>query len=412
MKKRSTNTPVFTFSAIIICTVVLPLAGYLLLTHRGQSRHVASSVIATVKAAVNPTATPGQQHTQAYPLISRAAPAFASSESSPASQADDDSYDTTWRSSGTPAWLAYDLSSLPASKRSKLLLVWYNESYNYNHTIIGDFAYNMPQDYTIDVNAAAGGGQAPKTGWVTLVRVRGNHYHSRQHIIDGVGSNWVRIYVTAVDGAAQNYDANINMDVYDAGPALADDWIFYGDSITAGAMGHQTSTSGVRAFSQLIHARDSRRYPVQEGGGVGYLTSADGVKYLNTWLKLFPGKYVGLSYGTNDALGCSNPDTFYNNYVTMVQDVLQAGKIPLVPHIPWGRNANIQQCAPSLNARIDALYRAFPRIIRGPDMWAFFQSHQGLISSDDIHPTDAGFGAYRQQWANDMLAVGLNPATA
>jgi hypothetical protein len=32
-----------------------------------------------------------------------------------------------------------------------------------------------------------------------------------------------------------------------------------------------------------------------------------------------------------------------------------------------------------------------------------FQSHQDLISSDNIHPTDAGFGAYRQQWANTVL---------
>jgi lysophospholipase L1-like esterase len=405
MKKRSINMSLFIVSAILILAVALPLAGYLLLTQRGQSRHIARSVIATVKAAVNPTAAPSQPQAQAYPLISRAVPAFASSESYPASNADDDSFDTTWRSHGAPAWLAYDLSGLPTSKRSKLLLVWYNESSNYNHTIIGDFAYNLPQDYTIDVNAAAGGGQAPKTGWVTLVRVRGNHYHSRQHIINGAGYNWVRIDVSAIDGAAQNYDANINMDVFDAGPALLDDWIFYGDSITAGAMGHQVSASGVQAFSQLIHARVARRYPVQEGGGIGYLTSADGVKYMNTWLKLFPGRYVGLSYGTNDALGCISPDAFYNNYVTMVQDVLQAGKIPLVPHIPWARKANIQQCAPSLNARIDALYRAFPRIIRGPDMWTFFQSHQGLISSDDIHPNDAGFGAYRQQWANAIATI-------
>ncbi len=49
------------------------------------------------------------------------------------------------------------------------------------------------------------------------------------------------------------------------------------------------------------------------------------------------------------------------------------------------------------------LYRAFPQIIKGPDFWTFFQKHQDLISDDDIHPTQMGFGAYRQQWANMML---------
>ena len=54
-------------------------------------------------------------------VISRGVPAFASSENYPASNANDDSYDTTWRSQGAPAWLAYDLSAVPASRRSKAL---------------------------------------------------------------------------------------------------------------------------------------------------------------------------------------------------------------------------------------------------------------------------------------------------
>ncbi len=335
-------------------------------------------------------------------LISRNVPAFASSEQYPASQANDSSYDTTWRSNGT-GWLAYDLSGVAASHRSRVDVVWYNETGAYNHTLIGEDAYNMPQDYTIQVNPGAGGGSPPSSGWVTLVTVSGNHYHSRQHIITMTGDNWVRINVTAVDGSVQNYDVDLNMDVYDASNGLPDDWIFFGDSITAGAMNHYT-VGGVASFAQLIHAQTSAYYPLQEGGGIGYLTSADGVQYLSTWLALFPGKYVGLSYGTNDANGCVSASSFYQNYVTMVQKVLAAGKIPVIPHLPWGRTSNIQNCGPALNAKIDALYQAFPQVIKGPDLWAYFQAHQSLISSDNIHPNDVGFGAYRQQWANTMLA--------
>src|SRR3954451_13825476 len=100
--------------------------------------------------------TPGVQTSQTpgnellMPLISRNVPAFASSGYYPASNANDDSYDTAWRSQGSPAWLAYDLSKVPASQRSKVLVAWYNETSNYDHTIVGYYAYNMPRDYTID----------------------------------------------------------------------------------------------------------------------------------------------------------------------------------------------------------------------------------------------------------------------
>jgi hypothetical protein len=273
-------------------------------------------------------------------------------------------------------------------------VVWYNYSYNYDHTIIGSYSYNMPADYTIDVNRAPGGVSPLATGWMTLVTVKGNHYRSRQHVIDMAGNNWIRINVTAVDGAPENYDATYG---------AADDWIFYGASITAAAMGHRT-IGGIKSFAQLINARMPNHFPVQEAGGIGYLASADGAKYIDRWLQLFPGKYVGLSYRTNDANGCANADQFYSNYVTMVQAVLSAGKIPVIPHIPWGRTTNIQKCGPVLNTEINALYRAFPQIIKGQDLWAFFQGNQQVISSDNIHPTEAGFGAYRQQWANTMLA--------
>ena len=169
-------------------------------------------------------------------------------------------------------------------------------------------------------------------------------------------------------------------------------------------MGHLT-TGGVKSFAQLINVRVPNHFPAQEAGGIAYLTSVDGAKYINTWLQLFPGKYVALSYGTNDANGCINADEFYNNYVTMVEAVLHAGKTPVIPHMPWGRTANIQNCGPTVNARIDVLYQAFPRIIRGPDLWTFFQHNQNLISNDNLHPTDTDFGAYRQQWANAMLTA-------
>ena len=389
---------------LLALIVIGPLTVFFVLNRAHATPNVQSQTHTQVQKAeltqsnVGTTGSP----TTTTTLISGNVPAFSSAGFFPASNANDGSYDTAWRSNGTPAWLAYDLSNVPASQRGKVLVVWYNESANYDHTIINNFSYNMPEDYTIDVNPAPGGGNPPSTGWKTEVTVQANHYHSRQHIISMAGDNWIRISITKIDGAPQNLDANINVDVYNANTAVNDDWIFYGDSITALAMGHSTIDS-IKAFAQLIEARSPGNIPVQESGGTGYLTSRDGVKYINSWLPLFPGKYVGLSYGTNDALGCLNGDTFYNNYLFMVQAVLKAGKIPVIPHIPWGRNASIQHCGPALNTEIDKLYTAFPQIIKGPDLWGYFIHNQSLISGDDIHPTDMGMGVYRQLWANAML---------
>lgn len=378
--------------------VALPFSPRILHAVKNRLHELKTSALAT------PIPTSSAAHNGSWgPLISRFVPAFTNSVYNPATEANDDSYDSLWRSSGTPAWLAYDLSKVPAANRSKVLVVWYNESGNYDHTIINTPSYNMPQDYTIEVNAATGGGDPPENGWITKVTVRGNHYHSRQHVIDMAGYNWIRMNVTASDGYTQNFDASVNMDIYDAQSALTDDWIFFGDSITELSMGHSTA-NGVAAFAQLINKQSPDHYPVQEAGGIGYLTSADAAKYLPTWLALFPGKYAGLSYGTNDALGCADPAIFYNTYTDLIKDVLQAGKVPLVPRIPWGRQENIQQCAPALNAQIDKLYKAFPQIIHGPDLWSYFQKHPDLISDDNIHPNEKGSGAYRQQWADTMLA--------
>jgi hypothetical protein len=395
--KLFSNRMMLALLGLLILIVVIPLFVFLVLAQQKEP------VPVRITSDSSPLSTNTQVSTKSWTIISRNAPAFASSGYYPASFADDDNYDTAWRSQGTPAWLAYDLSGVPSSDRGKVLVVWYNESYDYNHTINGGNAYNLPQDYTIDVDPGKGGGQPPGAGWVTLASVKGNHYHSRQHLINMTGNNWIRIDITASDGAVQNYDASIDMDVYNASYGTADNWIFYGDSITAGAMGHST-VGGVKSFAQLINLQFPKDFPVEEAGGTNFLTSGDGAKYINTWLQLFPGKYVGLSYGTYDAIGCVDPGIFYDNYVSMVQAVLSMGKIPIIPHIPWGRDANIQNCAPPLNTKIDALYKAFPQIIKGPDLWTFFQSHQKLISNDTIYPTLTGFGWLRRQWANAMLA--------
>jgi hypothetical protein len=342
------------------------------------------------------------------PVISRGVPAHASSErGQPARLANDNDYTGYWRSSGAPAWLAYDLSGVPPAQRGSVLLAWYNDpiTADYDHTLSNQGAYNLPANYTIEANRAPGG-SVPGGGWDVLARVEGNVYHSRQHALNLGGYNWVRINVTAVIGDQLNRDVALNMDVHDASQGVQDSWIFYGDYISAGAMNHDHR--GIGTFSQLVNASRPQYYPAQESGGTSFVQSGDGARLMAEWLAAFPGRFVALSFGTTDAdfFDAGKPELpadFYKNYEQMVQAVIAAGKVPVVPKIPWGRTEKIQANAPRLNAEIDRLYAAYPQIVRGPDFWAHFGGHQDQIAEDGLNLTQAGLSEYRRLWAGEMI---------
>jgi lysophospholipase L1-like esterase len=393
----------------------------------GLSQPALAAKVQQPGAAASPSAVPN-----AMPVISRNVPAYTNDDcggATPASKANDNIYDDGWKSCTTPSasaptYLAYDLSGVPVAQRGQVLVVWYNDPatlvYDYTFrssvnpyppgctTNCGWSPYDIPRNYTLEANAAPGG-TLPSSGWVTLATVTGNNYHSRQHAVNLTGYNWVRINVTAVNGVQNATFVVLNMDIHNASAGYQDDWIFYGDSITEGSMHH---AGGGGSFGQQINAKLPSRFPAQEAGSIGGTLSVDGKNTINTWLAMFSGQYVVMAYGTNDA-GFDTPyATFYNNYVTMVQAVLALGKTPLIPHIPWGCTSQIQLNVPHLNQQIDALYSAFPQIVRGPDLWAFFQANQGLIGPDCIHPTDAGYAAMRQQWVNTAMATVYAPPPA
>ena len=370
----------------------------------------------------------------AMPLISRGVPAFTNDDcngSTSAAWANDTHYDYAWRScntpsAGAPTYLAYDLSGVPAAQRGPALVAWYNDpatlQYDYSYQMIEhccvNSPYDIPRDYTLDVNAAPGG-SVPADGWVTLATVTGNNYHSRQHAVDLTGYNWLRLNVTATDGVANATGVVVNMDIHNASAGLQDDWIFYGDSITEGAMRHD---QGPGPFAQMVQAQNPAHYPVQEAGAIGGTTSQDAANMFGTWFPMFPGRYVPLAYGTNDVgwYGSDptiSPTTFYNNMAGMVQAVIAAGKVPLIPKIPWGCTSQIGTYGPVFNQQIDALYNAYPQIVRGPDLWAFFQANPNLINktapngdADCVHPTADGYIALRQQWVNTAIARVYAPA--
>lgn len=99
---RSKRALVLLGLLVLILIVVIPLIVFLVLAE--QKEHI-----------------PGGA--KLWPVISCNVPAFASSATEPPSDANDGDYNASWRSKGTPAWLAYDLSNVPASRRGKVFAV-------------------------------------------------------------------------------------------------------------------------------------------------------------------------------------------------------------------------------------------------------------------------------------------------
>lgn len=245
---------------------------------------VCSSVVSTTASA----------EFTANTVISRDCPAYSSAGTGSASSANDKYYYSFWNSSA-PDYLAYDLSDVPENQRKKVIAVWYNATGQFDYTVVNGSSNGMPSDYTIEVNAASGG-TYPEDGWEVVETVNDNTLHSRQHVVDMSGYNWIRMNITGNDGKSGGY-TSINMDIHNVSEGISDSWIFYGDSITACGMMNCYGTG----FAEYVNQIDSSYYPIQENGGIGGIRSSDGAANIDRWLAAFPGKYVSIAYGTNDA---------------------------------------------------------------------------------------------------------------
>ena len=223
-------------------------------------------------------------------MISRNVPAYASSDN--AKSANDSSYATTWRGS-VPGWIAYDLSNVEASHRGKVVVVWYNnDTYDYDYTIKNSGSYNSPKSYTIEANSAPGGGNAPTSGWVTLEKTTNNIYHSRQYAIVLTGYNCLRMNVSEVNSLSGNI-ATINLDIHYAAQGIEDDWIFYGDSITAGGMVDSTDYALLKRYllgtlSDFPYVNGSVSADVNADGSINSTDYALVKKYLLGLIDKFP----------------------------------------------------------------------------------------------------------------------------
>lgn len=337
---------------------------------------------------------------QATPLISRDVPAFASGTSAGSNPkaANDADPGAGWSPDKLPAWLAYDLSGVDEAKRHQVLLAWFAiraGAYIVDPPNPFDLA---PVDYIIETNAAAGGGSPPADGWKTVVKQTANVRTKLQHVFDLEGGNWVRLSITK--GSDPN-GVFIDVDVQSAPNGASDSWLFMGDSITHLA----TDTHGIMNIPELVNAKDPTRWPVIVPAGIGGTNTGSALMAIEETMKAYPGRFVVLGYGTNDHMPTTGPngEAFGFAMEPLVEKVLAAGKIPVIPHMPWAKVDGIQVDGPPINAAIDALYEKYPQIYHGPDLWKAFTDRTDLIPAGDVHPNDKGCELWRQQWADAML---------
>ena len=346
--------------------------------------------------AVLPMNLPVSAEVSPNPVISRNCPAYSGTNPATATAGNDDYYYSFWQGVAPDDYLAYDLSGVPEENRKIIDAVWYNTS---AYDVIGLYINrNMePSDYTIEVNSAEGG-TYPETGWEIVETITGNTLSSRQHIINFEGYNWIRLHITGVDEKTEG-NCMVNFDIHDVSDGVTDSWIFYGDSITAGGMNNCYGTG----FATYINRLDANYFPVQENGGIGGITSKDGLNNIDRWLSVFPGKYVSIAYGTNDAWGNqTGAQKYYENTVAMIQKILDAGKVPVLPKIPHAEEAGVADYLDDYNAMIDKIYEEFPEVVKGPDFDAIMREHPEYLSSDGVHPNSEGYEEMRRIWAETM----------
>jgi GH18 family chitinase/lysophospholipase L1-like esterase len=296
-----------------------------------------------------------------------------------------------------------------ATTLTQVVLTWWDGSSTSFDENIGSYgSYGRPSEYYIEASPNG-------STWTSLIHVTGNMYNGRQLVADftGLGYTQVRMRVVSIVGANAG---NVTFNIHSAPNNATDTYLLLGDSITSNCWEVATDSFPVETFGTGVHALQASRFPVVTEGGIpGLLASSPlsttfyGIPAIRQWLNDFPSvKYVGISYGTNDANGNVAAATYCANMQSMVQEVIAAGKTPIVPTIVSSPAANVQANAPAMNACLATMKANYPSVIAGPDLWTLFSGHSvgdGWFF-DSLHPSlTTGCNAFQNAWVNTMIAA-------
>lgn len=291
-------------------------------------------------------------------------------------------------SAAQPSWAAIDVGTGP----TRLLVSWTSSG---NHDYF-DLRYGAPVDYRIETSADSTDGADGR--WETAVEVTGNPVRTRAHAVDFAGRRWVRLVVTRLSPDVTRWGLQLDeIDVHDLSCGGDDVWLFVGDSITSGVLdrapAHQPS------FPEAVAARHPGHFPAAVAAGKGRLHHADALRLVDDALALNPdARVVALSFGSNDW----DPVAFRADLVAVVHRVRAAGKIPIVPRIPYRSDAPAD--FPGRLDRVVDEVTAELGLLPGPDLHAFFAAHPERLA-DGLHPDDEGAVQLIRLWADAVAPL-------
>ena len=284
-------------------------------------------------------------------------------------------------------------------------VTWRGGGTSFDENVYHDLSYGRPSEYYIEASPDG-------SRWTSLLHVVHNSYNGRQFVFDvsGRGYTRIRMRLVSIVGA---YAGRVVLDVHDASAGSADSYLFLGDSLTSDCWG--ASDFPREAFGPGTHARRPTQFPMFSEGGTPSLLSGSVLSTLpydtpviRRWLQDFAtAKYVGLSYGANDANGNVPVATYCSNMQAIVQEVIAAGKTPIIPTILASPSVHVRANAPAMNACLAKLRIKYPSIVAGPDLWTLFLGHSvddGWFS-DSLHPSLAtGCSALKNSWIDTLVA--------
>lgn len=319
-----------------------------------------------------------------------------------ASDATDGDGDTSWGSYGsslpdTPVELTLELSR-SAARKVGVVVSWRDASWAFDSRLGVDGA-NAGVDWSLELATRERG------PWAVKARVTGDTQRSRLHVLElGGDERWLRLRVTSAGSSAF---VKVNVDVFDA-RAASPGWLLIGDSISAYVVrddslgGVGTPVPGLKSISQYVNDARPPLFPIVLGGGFPGWTTGDFLEGLGPILARFPGKYVCVALGTNDAgHGLVRPGTSIANYRDIARQILAAGKTPCFPRVPWTPRVDLQSDVSLLNTQLDALALELTPFVRGPDFFELLRATPALLR-DELHPNDEGIRAMRLAWAETI----------
>jgi acyl-CoA thioesterase-1 len=287
-----------------------------------------------------------------------------------------------------PSWVSIEIGD----GYSRLLVSW-TSSGNHDWT---DRLYGAPVDYRIETSGDSTDGA--NGHWHTAVQVTDNPVRTREHALDFAGQRWVRLEVTRLSPDVFRWGLHVDeIDVHDLSHGGDDVWVFFGDSITSEVFdrgpNHQPS------FPEAIAARHPGFFPAIIGAGKGSFHHSDAVARVDEVLALNPdARVIALCFGSNDW----DPVAYRADLLEVVEKVRAAGRIPVIPRIPYRSDAK-EDYAARLNEVVDEVTSTLG-LLPGPDLYGWFRAHPERLA-DGLHPDDAGAVQMIAMWADAVAPL-------